>query len=53
MNSYIYQLWFWVGCRFRLFRQYNIERDKQMKKTRKVLEQAMTPQLKELLKDYK
>jgi hypothetical protein len=51
MNNYIYKLWFWIGCKCRLFRTYNIERDKNMKDVRQRLEHAFTPEVKQLLED--
>ncbi len=51
MNKYIYKVWFWVGCKCSLFREYNIERDKSMKSAREQLERAITPQIKQMLED--
>ena len=49
MNKIIYKLWFWIGCKCRLFREYNVQRDKSLLVAREALERAFSPQLKKML----
>lgn len=51
MNKFIYQIWFWIGCKCSLFREYNIQRDKSLKNAKEQLEKAFTPRLKQMLLD--
>lgn len=51
MNKLIYKLWFWVGCKCSLFREYNIQRDRSMKNAKEQLQRAFTPEIKQMLSD--
>ena len=46
-----YKLWFWIGCKYWFFREYNNQRDESLKKTKQTLEDAFTPQLRKLIED--
>jgi hypothetical protein len=48
---YSYKLWYWIGCKCWFFIPYNKQKDTAMKKARKCLEDAFTPQLKKLIED--
>jgi len=51
LNYIIYKLWYWIGCKCWFFTDYNRVRDITMKKSKKSLEDAFTPQLQKLIGD--
>ncbi len=47
-------MWVWVGIKTGFLRDYNLKRDKSLRRAKESLERAFTPQLKSMLeKHYK
>ena len=51
MTSSIYSIWLWFGMKMRYLKRYNTDRDTAMANARQALEEAFTPELKQMLVD--
>ena len=45
----LFEMWLWVSCKVGYIRKYNVQRDESMRKSRKCLEDAFTPELRNML----
>tara|TARA_Y100000310_G_scaffold190368_1_gene190319 strand:+ start:4446 stop:4637 length:192 start_codon:yes stop_codon:yes gene_type:complete len=49
--GFLGNLWYNIGVRTKWIQKYNIERDESLKVAKEALQEAFTPELKEMLKD--